>query len=210
MPALLPPIPTPSPDLAREYLGRWRDSDNEKIDGALSVAFRAMPENNDVGQVGVKIAALNGLYATNIFGVVQVARHIVGLDIDAALTAPTADPYLIEKIASVQLGGKRRRNYSFATKYCSFHSPDVYPIYDSLVAGLLNALLNQGETFDTFTRGEHWATDYAIWHRSIIRFRVHFGLEEFSIREIDKYLWMLAKDRQALSAGTQEVSRSVA
>jgi len=68
------------------------------------------------------------------------------------------------------------------------------------VVGVLNALLKQGETFDTFTRGEHWATDYAIWHRSITRFRARYGLEEFSIREVDKYLWMLAKEREALRA----------
>lgn len=86
-------------------------------------------------------------------------------------------PDLIEKIANVDFGGKRRRNYSFATKYCNFHRPDIYPIYDSLIVGVLSALLRQGERFDTRTPGEHWGTDYAIWHRSISRFRTHYGLE---------------------------------
>jgi hypothetical protein len=63
-------------------------------------------------------------------------------------------PDLIERIANVEISGKRRRNYSFATKYCNFRRPDVYPIYDSLVAGVLNVLLRQGETFDSFARGE--------------------------------------------------------
>jgi hypothetical protein len=201
MSALLPPVPTPSPDQVRKYLARWREGVNERIDAALRIAFEAMPKNNDVGQVAVKIAALNGLYSTNIFGVVQVARHIVNLDIDATLAEHTVDPDLIEKIANVEIGGKRRRNYSFATKYCNFHRPDVYPIYDSLVVGVLNTLLKQGEAFDTFTRGEHWGTDYSIWHRSISRFRRHYDLGEFSIRDIDKYLWMLAKERKATRAG---------
>lgn len=201
MSSLLPPVPTPSPDQVRKYLARWRVGDNEKIDAALKIAFAAMPKNDDVGQVGVKIAALNGLYSTNIYAVVQVARHIVSLDIDAALAEDVVDPALIEGIANVEIRGKSRRNYSFATKYCNFHRPDVYPIYDSLVVGILNALLKQGETFDTFTRGEHWGTDYAIWHRSIRRFREHYGLGEFSIREIDKYLWTLAKERRAKPAG---------
>jgi hypothetical protein len=115
------------------------------------------------------------------------------LDIDITLAAHTVAPDLIERIANVEFSGGRRRNYSFATKYCSFHRPDVYHIYDGLVAHVLNTLLKQGETFDTFTRGEHWITDYAIWHRSTSRFRAHYGLEEFSIRDIDKYLWVLAK-----------------
>jgi hypothetical protein len=42
--------------------------------------------------------------------------------------------------------------------------------------------------------------NYAIWCRSITKFRTHFSLEAFSIREIDKYLWTLAKERQAMSA----------
>ncbi|MGW1061817.1 hypothetical protein [Micromonospora rubida] len=65
--------PDPSPDHLRKYLARWREGDNEKIDAALKMTFEAMPRNEDVGEVGVKIAALNGLYSTNIFGVVRVA-----------------------------------------------------------------------------------------------------------------------------------------
>jgi hypothetical protein len=141
MSAALPSVPTPSAVQVRTYLGRWRDSINGRIDAALTTAFVAMPRNDDVGEVAVKIAALNGLYATNIFGIVQVARHVVALDIDVDLAENTADPELIERIANVSIGGKRRRNYSFATKYCSFHRPEVYPIFDSLVADVLNTLL---------------------------------------------------------------------
>ncbi|MEV1329900.1 hypothetical protein AB0J20_10030 [Micromonospora costi] len=201
MSAFLPPIPTPSPDQVRKYLARWREGDNEKIDAALQIVFHAMPRNDDLGEVGVKVAALNGLYSTNIFGVVQVARHIIALDIDAILADNIVVPDLVERIANVDFGGKRRRNYSFATKYCNFHRPDVYPIYDSLVVGVLSALLKQGEKFDTFTPGEHWGTDYAIWHRSISRFRTHYGLDEYSMRDLDKYLWMVGKERKGMFAG---------
>ncbi|MGI5213420.1 hypothetical protein [Plantactinospora sp. CA-290183] len=195
------PIPTPTPGQVRRYLAQWREGDHEKITAALTETFRAMPKNSDVGEVGVKIAALNGLYWTNILGVIQVASHIVSLDIDAQLAEDDVNPDLIESIAKVEIGGKRRRNYSFATKYCSFHAPDVYPIYDSRVAGVLNELLKQGEAFDSFRPGEQWKTDYAIWHRSISRFRRFYELEEFSIRDIDKYLWMLDRERKAMGAG---------
>ncbi|GAA3782038.1 hypothetical protein GCM10022225_83020 [Plantactinospora mayteni] len=91
-----------------------------------------MSKNSDVGEVGVKIAALNGLYWTNILGVTQVASHIVSLDIDAELTEDDVKPDLIERIAKVEIGGKRRRNYSFATKYCSMIGTLV-PLVGSLV-----------------------------------------------------------------------------
>lgn len=158
-----------------------------------------MPNNTDVGEVTVKLATLNGLYATSIFAVVQVATHIVQLGIDARLAEATVDANLIEEIATVEIRGKRRRNYSFAAKYCAFHRQDLYPIYDSLVAGVLNTLLQQGEAFDSFVPGERWRPDYTIWYRSITKFRTHYDLDAFSIRDIDKYLWMLAKERQAKS-----------
>jgi hypothetical protein len=199
MPAWLPPIPTPTSEQVQKYLARWEEGDNEKIDAALRATFEAMPKNDDVGEVAVKIAALNGLYGTNILGVLRVARHIVSLDIDAMLDEHTMHADLIEKIAKVEFDGKRRRNYSFATKYCSFHRPEVYPIYDSLVVGILHALLKQGEEFDAGVRVENWRVDYALWHRSITRFRAYYDLEEFSLRDVDKYLWSLAKERNLMN-----------
>lgn len=194
-PVPLPPVPKPSPTEVQKYLALWHAGNNKNLDDAQRTLFRAMPSNTDVGQVAVKVAALNGIYATNILAVVQVATHIAQLRIDARLAEATVDHGLIQDIATVEIGGKRRRNYSFATKYCAFHRQDLYPIYDSLVGGVLNTLLKQGETFDSFVPGEHWRTDYSIWCRSITKFRTHYGLDSFSIRDIDKYLWMLAKER---------------
>lgn len=194
----LPPITRPSPGEVRRYLARWNESNGGSLDIALRTLFQAMPNNTEFGEVAVKLAAVNGTYGTNIFAVSRVAEHIVGLDIDARLAKATVDVRLIEDIARVEIKGKLRRNYSFATKYCSFHRPDLYPIYDSLVPGVLNTLLNQGEAFDTFLPDEHWQTDYAVWHRSVMKFRTYFDLAEFSIRDIDKYLWMLAKERNAM------------
>ncbi|GAA3779758.1 hypothetical protein GCM10022225_79970 [Plantactinospora mayteni] len=69
------------------------------------------------------------------------------------------------------------------------------------MAGVLNELLKQGEAFDSFRPGEQWKTDYAIWYPSISGFRMFYGLEEFSIRDVNKYLWMLGGERTAMGAG---------
>ena len=76
-----------------------------------------------------------------------MARHILELDIDARLKH--GDPQLVDQIAIVTIKGKgrskekTRRNYSFATKYCSFHQPSLYPIYDSFVDKILRAYQKQ-------------------------------------------------------------------
>jgi hypothetical protein len=194
----LKPIPLPTPSEVQRYLDLWSAGNNEKLDVALRTLFQTMPRNTDVGEVAVKLAALNGLYSTNIFALVQVATHIANLHIDSRLAEPKISADLIEQIANVEIRGKIRRNYSFATKYCAFHRPDLYPIYDSLVQQVLNTFLRQGESFDTFLPGERWQADYGVWYRSITKFRNHYGLNDFSVRDIDKYLWMVAKERQAL------------
>jgi len=91
------PIAIPTPSHVQEYLEKWRTQGTESSDAALRLLFKTMPANVDVGEVAVKVAALNGLYATNIYGVVQMAHHIVELDIDDALAAEVADPQLVEK-----------------------------------------------------------------------------------------------------------------
>ena len=40
-------------------------------------------------------------------------------------------------IARVNINGKDRNLYSFATKYCSHHNFNDYPIYDEYVAKVL-------------------------------------------------------------------------
>jgi hypothetical protein len=105
-PAPLPPLPRPSPTEGQKYLALWHAGNNEKLDAALRTLFEAMLNNTDVGEVAVKLAALNGLYATSIFAVVQVATHIVQLGIDARLAEATVDADLIEEIATVEIRGR--------------------------------------------------------------------------------------------------------
>ena len=83
----------------KKYLEKWRAQGNESSDSALRLLFKTMPKNVDLGQVAVKVAALNGLYSTSIYGVVQMAHQIVELDIDDALAAEVADAQLVEEIA---------------------------------------------------------------------------------------------------------------
>jgi hypothetical protein len=51
--------------------------------------------------------------------------------VDSALAA--GSPEIFDKIARVTIRGKEHNFFSFATKYCSWHYPEVYPIWDSRV-----------------------------------------------------------------------------
>ena len=137
----------------------------------------------------MKVVLLNGLYNTNVFAVVEMAAHIRRLAIDEALRA--ASPEVVGRIAALTIRTKTRRHYSFATKYCSWHRPDEYPIYDSLVERLL--WLYQGAfSFADFRRPQ--LQEYEMYKAVVSAFRASFQLQQFSFRQLDKFLWLTGKD----------------
>lgn len=185
----------PIPELVREYVSKFDDlsSQTGQTDLALRKLFASLPGNAELGDVLLKTSTLNALYATNIFAIYQVAKHIHNLQIDTRLAAQ--DPTLVEAIAQVQLSnGKKRRNYSFATKYCSWHSPETFPIYDGFVDNLLWRYAQRDSFFggEQLGRYEFW-NDYPTFARTMFSFRYYYNLQQFTLRQIDKFLWGYAR-----------------
>jgi len=128
----------PSAEQVSMYLERWDSLDNYVLqESSLRKLFaETYPRNVDMDDVLIKVCSLNDFYSTNIFSPFTVAKHIVDLDIDQRLT--DRDLTLVNDIAVVKVNGQKTINfYSFATKYCSHHSPEDYPIYDSFVEKML-------------------------------------------------------------------------
>src|SRR3990172_2016078 len=95
----------------------------------MSELFGKYPSNQKLRDILIKATALNSLYNTNIYATVKLAKHILNKNIDAKLR--DGSPELVDEIAHVEINGKLRNNYSFASKYCHWHQPEMYPIYDS-------------------------------------------------------------------------------
>lgn len=190
-----PTVPTPTGPNVHHYLHLWNTGVEGSLEAALKDVFALMPGNTDYGQVAVKVAALNDIYKTGILDTLGVARHIVALRIDGRLAAEAADHALVHDIARFTTStGDVRNNYSFATKYCAFHQPDLYPIYDSYVHGVLLNLWNRDPGFQALAGAGSWRGSYAAWCRAVLAFRAHFnGLNVYSLRELDHYMWLLSK-----------------
>lgn len=111
---------------------------------SLSYLFNeTYPHNTNLKEINIKVSALNTLYSTHLRSYTfNVAKHIHSLAIDDRLKQ--GDITLVDDIIKTPRGeGKQFRCYSFATKYCSFHRPDIFPIYDSYVDKLLVHLQKQ-------------------------------------------------------------------
>lgn len=194
----------PDAQLVREACEQF-DSENEVSEKALAELFAAYPTNDDASHVLLKVVALNSLYSTRILAVLKLAMLIAGqaAKIDAALAA--GSPEAVEAIAG---GGQTDLTfYSFATKYCNWHKPDSYPIYDSRVDKYLWSLNKQGimHSEKLVERGDLWL--YSSFREVMTAFREEFGLQTFSFKEIDKFLW---SQSEAIWALAEEEAREEA
>jgi hypothetical protein len=180
----------PTPDTVIDACVRF-DADDRygPADRILSVAFSDHPRNVLFDDVLLKVALLNSLYNTNIFAFWAMALHIHGLNIDPSLE--DCDPTLVSRIAPLTIRGKTRRHYSFATKYCSWRRPDAYPIYDRLVERAILIFRDQ-YAFTEFNRSD--LKEYPRYKAILTSFRKHFGLEQLTFKQVDKFLWFTSKD----------------
>lgn len=187
----LPEGYVPSEEELKKFLALWDTlEDYVANENALNLIFRhdsAFAANTDIRHVIIKCSALNDFYSTNIFKVYPVAANIISIkDFDARLV--TGDDALVHEIALVD----GRRNYSFASKYCSHHQPSLYPIFDSYVKDVLVELRKRNPEHFHFRK----ATDlenYSVFRSAIDDVRIAFNLKKYSYKDIDRYLWQLGK-----------------
>lgn len=185
-------IPRPSCEEVERYLHRWNTTaDLFQPETVLKKLFtETHPKNNSIDDIILKVAALNTVYNTYIYSVYPVAQHILSLKIDERLSA--GDETLVNELMRVlYTDGGKIEHYSFATKYCSFHNPDAFPIYDSYVGKILQYYRNQ-EGFSDFKNSD--LKNYPHFKRILSDFRQHFGLEKYTTKEFDQYLWQFGKE----------------
>ena len=184
-------VPQPTVDEVGKYLKRWNALENYHLqeDALDKLFFSLCPNNTDISDILIKVSTLNDFYSTNIFSVYPVAKHILSMDVDARLKA--GDVTLISDIQKVTINGVEKNFYSFATKYCSHHNPLEFPIYDSYVEKILKYFRDK-DGFSVFTNDD--LKDYIRFKGVLIDFRKFYGLEQYNLKEIDKYIWQLGKE----------------
>lgn len=182
-------LPDPCVEQVEQYLKQWDELEDYHLqeDALDKLFFELCPENKDISDVLLKVSTLNDFYSTHIFKVFPMAKHIVAIDIDERLKAGD-----VSLVGDIQKGSGNKRNYySFATKYCSHHQPLDFPIYDSYVDKVLCYYQKRDEFF-TFNALD--LKNYERFKIILLAFRSFYGLEDYNLKEIDKYIWLLGKE----------------
>lgn len=166
----------------------------ELADRVLRLVFEGNPTNTNDADVLRKVVLLNALYATSIYDVFRMAHHVhrLGAKLDAWIA--TGSPQAVSRVRRGHgirtSSGVDRDFYSFATKYASWHRPEVYPMYDKYVATAIRRIrrwlgmpsLSAGELrrFRRFRRALDELHDAVEWPTP--------GYKEF-----DQGLWVLGQ-----------------
>jgi hypothetical protein len=175
------------------------DRETKLIEPALTALFGTYPGNTNAAEVLLKVVTLNNLYSTRIPtraadrpNVFDIAECIPNLKLDEAFKGGSLE--IVNVISTTQFPGKRKVNrFAFATKYASWHRQDVYPMWDGNVQRYLSYLWQlRGADWEKFSAGFRLSGDwgYPEFHGLMVRFRAHYGLDAFSFKDLDKFLWL--------------------
>ena len=156
-------------------------------------------------EILIKVVLLNHIYSAGLnsnppleenkdkkrhVDVYEMAKRLstIAADINTSFH-DESEPYVaVNKIIDLFSDECYYKPYSFATKYCNFHNPKKYPIADSFSKGVL---------YNYFERKHKQAlfNDYGEFCKIYKRFKCSF-IESFSVKEIDKFLWMFGKENK--------------
>jgi len=186
---MLKDIPTPSKQELNKYLNIWNNLDDYvNQEKSLNKLFlQLIPNNTKIEDILLKCSTLNDFYSTNIFKVFPVAEHILELKIDNRLK--DWDPTLVNDIATVTISWKEKNFYSFASKYCSHHNDEDFPIYDNYV----DKILVYFQKRDKFYKFKHTdLKNYKIFKNVLLEFIKYYNLDCW-LKLLDRYLRQLGK-----------------
>ena len=184
-------IKRPTVELVNGYLDKWHRLEKYTLqEECLNLLFRELcPRNDQIHHVLLKVSALNDFYSTNIFDTHSVAKHIIEIGVSERILS--GDISLVNELAQINIGGKPRKFYSFASKYCNHHNPEAFPIYDNYVDKMLRHF-RRVDKFAEFRRDE--LKNYVRFVEIVKLLRSSYALDQFSLREIDIYLWLAGKE----------------
>lgn len=184
-------------DITRDNIQRLIERFDEEYGVYDEVLIRLFKnaDNSDYDNVFCRVGLLDLIYSTGIQrfnkgGIDTVTRHIRKYykEIDSIENEESINFTLYDKLKNVDYvdaafaRGQENQIPVFASKFLSFSYPEVYPIMDSIVKKALGVQEN---------------ADYKEFYDILMYFikdKIDPLNESYSLKEIDKFLWMWGKE----------------
>ncbi len=188
---------------SQKVLDAYKKMESYRIqENILQCLVKEYPDHQNKAAVEVKVKLLNLLYSTYILATNRMTDHIFEIkEVDKRLKS--GDKSLVKEIATLTIKSKDYDFYSFATKYCAYHNPEAFPIYDNIVANVLTKLLEEKNlppytcTKKTNVKNGYnkksfhkKMRDYNFYTQVYDTFMKEYGLwGKLSYRKVDAYIW---------------------
>lgn len=154
-------------------------------------------------EILAKSSIINDFYSTSIIDILSAAKNLHSVVNNIGLVGPgnVANCNAVMKIAEVHHGIKVWKHISFASKFASFCRPDLFPIYDSLVADIFCRLRRKGFfIINTKFSSDSLKKDYQKYKKVYDEFmalsgmnRLVNGTSTLTYKDVDNYLWTSRK-----------------
>ncbi len=181
-------LPFPTFELIEKYNDDWFKLNKYPEQEEILENLFSNSDNLNFDTILMKTIYLNEFYSTRLDNVIGMARYIERLNIDSRLN--TNELSLVEDIANTP--SEMKNAYSFASKYCSWHKPDVYPILDSYAKGVLYKMNKNYEFMPKFTKNDI-SSSYLFYCKVYENFIKYFNLQNYTLKQIDRFLWLFGK-----------------
>ena len=173
----------------KKYLTIFSEQDMYFVNDLRNLElFSKTPRNSKAEDVRTKVSALNDTDVRTLLLEEQMVNHIVKLNIDDRLNRN--DLAVVEDIARIAAHSKNHHLLHFASVYCNFHKPDVFPIYSEQYHDFYKRYIKENKlpldpenisSYDTFSKALNHLID---------RLKLNGKLDYLHIR---KFAWLYAE-----------------
>ncbi|HEU5289202.1 MAG TPA: hypothetical protein VFU05_01085 [Cyclobacteriaceae bacterium] len=112
----------------KKYLDIFKDQEMYFVNDSRNLElFSKTPLNATQDDVRTKVSALNDSDVRALSLEEDMINHIVKLNIDDRIRRN--DLKVVQEIAQISVQQKSHQLLHFASVYCNYHKPDVFPIY---------------------------------------------------------------------------------
>jgi hypothetical protein len=112
----------------KKYLSVFTDQEMYFVNDLRNLdLFKKNPLNSNAEDIRTKVSAINDSELRQLYIQDEMIDHIHKLNIDDRLER--GDLSLVEDIATLVVKNKTYHVLHFASVYCNYHKPDVFPIY---------------------------------------------------------------------------------
>jgi len=121
--------------------------------------FASIPLNSSEEDIRTKLSAIDDTDISRNSLMGDVIAHLLKLKIDDRLKK--GDLSVVEDIAHITSNGKAHHLLHFASVYCNFHRPDIFPIYSDQYLDFYKRYINEYKlpldpdklnTYDVFSK----------------------------------------------------------